>query len=101
VGGRYILGVEVCEPLLRNYASSNRLGTGNLRAGAQNFDLMANYYLERQFDDFHIHVSNFDKFTLRETEKIILKLRDYSEAKQTCVEMTDRTAFRPGVKQMD
>jgi len=34
--------VEICEALLRNYASHNRLGTGNLRAGAQNFDLMAN-----------------------------------------------------------
>jgi len=42
VGERYILGVEICEPLLRNYASRNRLGAGNLRAGAQNFDLIAN-----------------------------------------------------------
>jgi hypothetical protein len=42
VGERYILGVEICEPLLRNYAYRNRLGSGNLRAGAQNFDLMAN-----------------------------------------------------------
>ena len=39
---RYILGVEICRPLLRNYASRNSLGTGNLRAGAQNFDRMAN-----------------------------------------------------------
>ena len=35
-------GVEICEQLLRNYASHNRLGNGNLRVGAQSFDLMAN-----------------------------------------------------------
>ena len=38
----YILAVDIFEPLLRNYACRNRLGSGNLRAGAPNFDLMAN-----------------------------------------------------------
>jgi len=30
-----------------------------------------------------------------------LKLKDYSENKQTCVEMTDRIGFQPGVRQTE
>jgi hypothetical protein len=37
-----MLGMEICEPPLRNYSSRNTLGASNLRDGSQNFDLLAN-----------------------------------------------------------
>jgi hypothetical protein len=94
--GENVLGIENCEPLLRNYFSLNRLGTGNLREGSNNFDLLANCIIWK--DNLMASIDTYLILTNLHSEKQIISwnLKIWVNwSKKTCVELTGHGAFRP------